>query len=304
MTIGRRSIGLLDQHRDRPGFEHQPNQPRAVPRTRITWRQEDPAADEDAMCIGHQRAEPCHGEVGSAQAVAAGGEVVDVGADVRRPVARVRGIDGVLAGASRCPQGVPGPTKAAGFGVDGEHIGAGSDGEHQHCDGAEQHEAGGDLLGPRPQEARFDEVDGRRGRPHRKDHARRGVDGQVGGIVERCDGHQKRRAGLQDDDPGRLLRRDGRDRGIAECLHQQLVGDEVDVAEIVAVGAESDDLVEIIREHGLPQSPGKVDGRLRQLSDGVGDSEPRLVVPSPPGQAAAEVGLLCVCGGHEGPSSR
>ncbi len=177
MAIARCAAGLLDQHAHRVGFIEQA-QARATALAVIGRVEENPAALDDAVHVGHHRGGPAHVVIHAQGAFAALNALFDIARHVRRPLAAARHVDGEFAVAARHlhrPVGHPPRTDLA---VQCEFIDAGAHGQHQQRLRAIDGIAGRHLAGAGLQEIGLGHVAPGAGlgrAQHRKDRADRQV---------------------------------------------------------------------------------------------------------------------------------
>ena len=100
-AVDRRASGLFDEKGDGTRFVEQAQTPMLVALARILRIKIDAAADQDAIDVGDHGADPAHVEIPAARTFVALDQIFDIGADRRRPAARVRGVDRELAGFRR-----------------------------------------------------------------------------------------------------------------------------------------------------------------------------------------------------------
>jgi hypothetical protein len=90
------AAGLLHHEADRVGLVEQAQAARLGRVLGVARVQEDAAAHQDAVRLGHHAGDPAHVEVLAARAGAAGQAFVDVALDRRLPEAAVAAVDGEL----------------------------------------------------------------------------------------------------------------------------------------------------------------------------------------------------------------
>ena len=143
------------------------------------------------MHFRHHAGDPSHVEILAARAGFSGQKIADVVLHRRLPEALVRHVDGEFAGVFRHLHVAAGENETALFAVEGEHVRATAESEHQDGARAVHGVAGADLRAAGLQEmfvARLGHTI--RAAQYRKDGADRNVDVDIGTAVERIEQQQ------------------------------------------------------------------------------------------------------------------
>ena len=101
LAIGGHPARLFDQHGNGVRLVDQPQPPLRVAGARIAGVQIDPAADQDAIAIGHQGGDPAHVIILLARAIGTLQAVIDIHPGRLVPVAVIGRVDGEFAGLAR-----------------------------------------------------------------------------------------------------------------------------------------------------------------------------------------------------------
>ena len=147
LGTGRRAAPrLLHQQTDRIRFvqQAQPSRPALV--LAVLRIHEHPAAHEDAVHLRHQRGDPAHVEIATANARLSRLALGHVAVHRRLPEAGVAGVDGKLAGVSRNLQVRMCQDEVADLPIERETMRALARADDQHGRGAVDGVAGRDLL--------------------------------------------------------------------------------------------------------------------------------------------------------------
>jgi hypothetical protein len=182
---------LLDEEGDGAGLveQAQPACPCGV--LAVARVQEDPAAHQDAVGLGHERGDPAHVEVMPARPGLARQAFVHIALHGRLPEAAVGGIDRELGGLLGQREVGVAEHPFAELRVQRERVGAAAQREHEHGGRAVDGIARADLAGAGLQEIAGLRVLARRGSAqHREDAAHRHVHVDVGGAVQRVEQEQ------------------------------------------------------------------------------------------------------------------
>ncbi|MPL73717.1 hypothetical protein SDC9_19523 [bioreactor metagenome] len=231
-AVGRPAAGLFDDEGDRCAFVDVAQAAALIALAAVARIEEHAAAAQDAVGFSDQRGDPAHVEIAPARAFFAGDQVVDIGADRRRPMALVRGVDGEFRGILGDRREIRLTFETAGVGIEDPVMHAVTEGHDQRALRPEDHVTAGDLLARRAQEARLGRVGGRE---DREDRADRDVDVDVRRAIERIDG-KRQRARAEGEDLVFFFRGvEGHGRAL-ERLHVGGVGHHVERLLAVAAG--------------------------------------------------------------------
>ena len=237
-TVRWRAAGLLDQEGDRVGLVDQPQPALAVAAALVAGIEEHAAAHQDAVGLGDQRGDPAHVEVLLARAFGALQAVVDIEPHGLVPVPVVRGVDGEFLGARAAMHpALVSLDEGAQPRREHEDMRAAAERQHQRQLRPVDEEAGAELVHPGLQKS-----GGRIGirrascREEREDRADRQVGVDVGGAVERIDGEGQRRGAVEQHRLLQFLGRIERDRRMPHGVEEDVVGEDVEILLVVAVG--------------------------------------------------------------------
>ncbi len=125
------SAGLFDEQCDRVGLVKQAQAAMLVALARILRIEIDAAAEQNAIDVGDDRTNPAHVEVPAARPFVAFEAVVDIGADGRRPIAGIRGVDREFGRSRRNAQIEAGHSERVGVRVERRHVDPGASREDE-----------------------------------------------------------------------------------------------------------------------------------------------------------------------------
>ena len=293
-AIGGAAAGLLGQEGDGIGLVKKPQAALFVTVATIRRIEEDAAAHEDAVAVGHHRGDPAHVEILAARTFDALHAVVDVGLHGLVPVAIVRGVDRIFGVVVRDQDFRLHQQEGVGVAVEHEQQGAGAEADHQGSLWAVDEEAGGQL---RPAllakgEGGFGEGVGGHGED-REDRADRRVDVDVRRAVQGIDGDGQNAGPVEDRRLLHLFGQIGGHAGLAQGAAEHVLGDHIQPALLVAVavGAPMMGAQPAFQRRPADQAPeraggkghftdGARHGRLGRAEGGVRRQHPRKFIAS------------------------
>jgi hypothetical protein len=251
----------------------QPQPPPLVAAARVARVKVNPAAQQDAIGLGDDAAEPARVVVHAAGAVHTGDAFLDEDADGQRPVARVGGVDRVFAARLGDADFGAGEAEHAVARVQGEDAHALAEGQCEGGVGPVEHEPRRELAvagggkGERRVVAAF--------RGHQRKHrAHRGVGVDVVGAVERIHRHRDRAAGPELHRALQLLRSDGGHRRAAQAVEEEVVRADVQRLLAVAVAACADHRAQVSGERPARDDLGELRGAVRDRGDRLRQGSP------------------------------
>mmetsp|Transcript_38700 Transcript_38700/g.90534 ORF Transcript_38700/g.90534 Transcript_38700/m.90534 type:complete len:397 (+) Transcript_38700:1162-2352(+) len=192
---GAATAGLLDHEADRVGLVQQAQPPRLVRVLGVARVQEDAAAHQDAVRLGHHAGDPAHVEVLAARPGLAGQALIHIACDRLLPESAVGAVDRELLGVGWHLDVLVRQHELTEIRVQREAGHAVADSQHEHRRRAIERIAGGHLRGTGLQEVGFGHVAATvdhvlRRTQDREDAADRNVHVDIGRAVQRVEHEQ------------------------------------------------------------------------------------------------------------------